>query len=95
MFSYLLSVAICFIVLGVAFNIVKKIEPDWYDTNLNDFGWAIIFCTSFCWFLIIPAIFIGGVIFLLKLLTDKLAELILTRVEKRKLKLKTESKLEK
>lgn len=91
MFSYFLSVAVAFIVFGVIFNIVKKVEPYRYGIMRQEVGWFIIFLASLIWFVAIPLIGVFMILFVLKLLTDKIAEAIMNRIEKRK----SQSKLEK
>lgn len=92
MFSYLLSVAIAFIVFGTVNNFLIRIQPDWYyDRDLEKIGgWVITVVMSVFWFIAVPLLFIGFIMYLLKLLTDKIAEFILNKIEKRK-----SSKLEK
>lgn len=91
MFSYFLSVAVAFIVFGVIFNIVKKVDPYWYDIDDEEVGWFIIFVASLIWFVAIPLIGVFMILFVLKLLTDNIAETVMNRIEKRK----SQSKLEK
>lgn len=92
MFSYILSVAIAFIVFGTVNNFLNRIQPDWYyDNDLEDeVGWGIVVVMSILWFIAVPILFITFIMYLLKLLTDKIVEFILNKIEKRK-----SSKLEK
>lgn len=92
MFSYILSVAIAFIVFGTVNNFLNRIQPDWYyDNDLEgEVGWGIAVVMSILWFIAVPLLFVGFIMYLLKLLTDKIAEFILNKIEKRK-----QSKLEK
>ena len=86
MFSYLLSVAIAFIVFGTVNNFLSRLQPDWYyDRDLEEIGgWVIAVVMSVFWFIAVPLLFIGFIMYLLKLLTDKIAEFILNKIEKRK-----------
>lgn len=95
MFNYLLSVAVAFIFYGTILNVVKKIEPSWYVKNGFDgvSGWVFVGCCSFAWFISLPVLAIILTLFVLKLLTDNIATIIINNVEKRKLK--KQSKLEK
>lgn len=88
MFSYVLSVAIAFIVFGTVNNFLNRIQPDWYyDSDLEGYvGWAITVLMSVLWFIAVPLLFIAFIMYLLKLLTDKIAEFILNKIEKRKIK---------
>jgi hypothetical protein len=83
MFGYLLSVAIAFIVFGTVFNIIKKINPTWYDNDYNDEGWFIVIAASFLWGLAVPTIIVMVVLYLLKLLTDKITNVIMSQLKKR------------
>ena len=83
MFSYFLSVAVAFIVFGVINNIFKRVNPDWHYRNNVDGGldWYIITISSLIWFVAIPFVGILFIVYLLKLLTDKLADVILSRIK--------------
>lgn len=103
MFSYLISFVIVFIILGVVRNILAKIEPYWwiyYDFDEPLYSWFLVFAISLLWFLAIPATGICLIIYLLKLLTDKIADTIMKsqekcKLKKRELKKLNETKLEK
>ena len=88
MFSYILSVAIAFIVFGTVNNFLNRIQPDWYyDNDLEGkVGWGIAVVMSVLWFIAVPLLFTAFIMYLLKLLTDKIAEFILNKIEKRKIK---------
>ena len=83
MFGYLLSVAIVFVVFGTVFNIVRKIDPTWYDNDYDNEGWFVVVLLSFLWGLAIPAIIALVVLYLLKLLTDKITSVIINQLKKR------------
>ena len=83
MFGYLLSVAIAFIVFGTIFNIVRKIAPTWYDDDYNGECWFIVTAFSFLWGLAVPAIIVMVVLYLLKLLTDRITSVIMSQLKKR------------
>lgn len=86
MINFLFSVAIAFIVFGAVFNIVIKAEPYWYDEDDVILHWVGIFITALLWFIVLPVSVIIGIIYLLKLFTDKIANVILSQINKRKLK---------
>lgn len=90
MFNYLLSVAVAFIFFGFIFNVLKKTHRDTIFKNFEDeelvFFWFIIIICSAVWFITIPLGVMCLVIFLLKLLTDKIADSTLNLINKRKLK---------
>jgi uncharacterized membrane protein required for colicin V production len=91
MFNYALSVFVAFLFYGVIFNILQKVQPDWYDTDLNGgFGWFVVGVCACLWFISLPVSLLILILFVLKLLTDKISDLILNHVEKRKLKKTTE-----
>ena len=92
MFSYILSVAIAFIVFGTAHNILVNVSKKWkkeFDGG-GITGWVLVGICSAAWFFTLPILFVGVVMYLLKLLTDKITQTILNKIEKRK-----QSKLEK
>lgn len=103
MFSYLISFVIVFIILGVVRNILAKVEPDWWieaDLDEPEWSWFLVFIISLLWFLAIPVGAVCLIIYLLKLLTDKIADIIMKSQEKRKIKKRelkklNETKLEK
>lgn len=103
MFSYLISFVILFIISGVVRNILAKIEPDWWveaDLDEPTLSWFVVFAISLFWFFAIPVGAVCLIIYLLKLLTDKIADTIMKSQEKRKLKKRelkkfNETKLEK
>ena len=84
MFSYVLSVAIAFIVFGTVFNIVKKVDPSWYDYDFDEIGWVVIASASILWFITVPLCIIALILYLLKLLTDKIADVIIKKLNDRK-----------
>ena len=86
MFSYLLSVAIAFLFFGTINSVLVKMSPDWYlDSNLDDgLGWFLAVVFSLLWFFAIGIAVVLFLMYLLKLLTDWIAEFILNKVEKRK-----------
>ena len=90
MFNYLLSVAVAFIFFGFIFNILKKTHRDTIFKNFEDeelvFFWFIIIICAAVWFITIPVGVLCLVIFLLKLLTDKIADSTLNLINQRKLK---------
>lgn len=90
MFNYLLSVAVAFVFFGFIFNILKKTHrntlfKNFYDDELS-FLWVVVGVLSFAWCLAIPVGIVFLVLFLLKLLTDKIADITLHIINKRKLK---------
>jgi len=90
MFNYLLSVAVAFVFFGFIFNILKKTHKNTLFKNYSDdelsFLWAVVGVLSVAWFLAIPVGIVFLVLFLLKLLTDKIADITLNLINKRKLK---------
>lgn len=84
MFSYVLSVAIAFIVFGTVFNIVKKVDPSWYDYDFDEVRWVVIAVASILWFITVPLCIIALILYLLKLLTDKIADVIIKKLNDRK-----------
>ena len=91
MFNYALSVFVAFLFYGVIFNILQKVYPDWWCDELKGgLGWFIVGVCSCLWFISLPMSLLILILFVLKLLTDKIADHILNRVEKRKLKKTTE-----
>lgn len=90
-FNYALSVFVAFLFYGVIFNILQKVEPEWWDGSINGgFGWCLVAICAGLWFISLPILLLVIILFILKLLTDKIADLILNHVEKRKLKKTTE-----
>ena len=90
-FNYALSVFVVFLFYGVIFNILQKVSPYWWDDELNGgFGWFLVALCAVLWFVSLPILLLVVILFVLKLLTDKIADHILNRVEKRKLKKTTE-----
>ena len=84
MFNYALSVFVAFLFYGVIFNILQKVAPDWWCDELNGgLGWFIVGLFSCLWFISLPMSLLILILFVLKLLTDKIADHILNRVEKR------------
>lgn len=90
MFNYLLSVAVCFVFFGFIFNILKKTHRNTLFKNYGDDDltalWVVVGVLSVFWFIAIPAGVVFLVLFLLKLLTDKIADITLNTINKRKLK---------
>ena len=90
MFNYLLSVAVAFVFFGFIFNILKKTHRNTLFKNYDDdelvFFWFLVGVLSVAWFLTIPVGVVFLVLFLLKLLTDKIADITLNLISKRKLK---------
>lgn len=82
MFGYFLSVGVAFIVFGCAFNILKKIKNFWFDDDEEYWCWLIVFFASLFWFVVVPCLVVVSIVFLLKLITDKISDFILKRVEK-------------
>lgn len=80
MFSYFLSVAILFIVLGVIRNILAKVKPDLGLDEDIVFSWLIVALLSLLWFIAIPVLFIILILYVLKILTDKIANVIVNRI---------------
>lgn len=90
-FNYALSVFVAFLFYGVIFNILQKVEPEWWDGSINGgFGWFLVAICAGLWFISLPILLLIVILFVLKLLTDKITDLILNHVEKRKLKKTTE-----
>ena len=84
MFSYLLSVSIAFILFGTVSNIVKKVDPIWYDYDFDEVRWVVIAVASILWFITVPLCIIALILYLLKLLTDKIADVIIKKLNDRK-----------
>ena len=91
MFSYILSVAIAFIVFGTAHNILMNVSKKWKREfgQGGIIGWVLVGICSAAWFFTLPILIIGVMMYLLKILTDKITQIILNKIEKRK-----QSKLE-
>lgn len=90
-FNYALSVFVAFLFYGVIFNILQKVNPYWWDDELNGgLGWLLVTLCAGLWFVSLPILLLVVILFALKLLTDKIADFILNHVEKRKLKKTTE-----
>lgn len=83
MFGYLLSVSTAFIVFGTVFNSIKKIAPPWYDYDFDNMGWFFVAVASFLWFIAVPILVVLVVLYLLKLLTDKITSVIMNQLKKR------------
>lgn len=86
MFSYWLSVAVAFILFGTVFNVIKKIDPTWYNYDFDDMGWGLVVVAAILWFIAVPIICVVVLLYLFKLLTDGIANVILNTIEKRKFK---------
>lgn len=90
MFNYLLSVVVAFVFFGFIFNILKKTHrntlfKNYCDDDLSSL-WVVVGVLSVAWFITIPVGVVFLVLFLLKLLTDKIADITLNTINKRKLK---------
>lgn len=90
MFNYLLSVSVAFVIFGFIFNILKKTHRDTLFKNYGDEElsrlWVIVTVLALAWFFAIPLGVVCLVVYLLKLLTDKIADITLDFINKRKLK---------
>lgn len=90
MFNYSLSVAVAFVFFGFIFNILKKTHRNTLLKNYEDeelsYMWVIVAILALAWFFAIPVAVVFLVLFLLKLLTDKIADITLNIINKRKLK---------
>lgn len=90
MFNYSLSVAVAFVFFGFIFNILKKTHRNTLFKNYEDeelsYMWVIVAILALAWFFAIPVAVVFLVLFLLKLLTDKIADITLNIINKRKLK---------
>ena len=80
MFSYVLSVTIAFIVFGTIFNISRKVNPSWYDRDFDVVWWVVVASASVLWFITVPLCVIALILYLLKLLTDKIADVIIKKL---------------
>ena len=84
------SIDLVFTLFGFIFNILKKTHRNTLFKNYDDdelsFLWAVVGVLSVAWFLAIPVGIVFLVLFLLKLLTDKIADITLHLINKRKLK---------
>ena len=80
MFSYVLSVTIAFIVFGTIFNISRKVNPSWYDGDFDVVWWVVVASASVLWFITVPLCVIALIFYLLKLLTDKIADVIIKKL---------------
>lgn len=89
MFNYFLSVAVAFIVFSFTFNILKRVYAEQIDKRFDaeEIGWLwfLVFIFSAIWFITVPVFFVLLIVFVLKLLTDKIADVIFNYVKKRKL----------
>lgn len=90
MFNYLLSVSVAFVFFGFIFNILKKTHRNTLFKNYDDdefsYMWVIVAMLALAWFVAIPLGVVCLVVYLLKLLTDKIADITLNIINKRKLK---------
>lgn len=84
MFAYILSVCVAFVVFGSSLNVYCKVKGE--TINKEPFFWMLVFCGAIAYPLVIVASIVFGVIYLLKLLTDKIAEVIINHIKARKLK---------
>ncbi|QHJ79169.1 MAG: hypothetical protein [Caudoviricetes sp.] len=82
MFGYFLSVGVAFIVFGCTFNVLKKINNFNFAKDDELMCWAGVLIASLLWFVVIPCSFVLLIVFLLKLITDRISNFILKRVEK-------------
>ena len=90
MFNYFLSVTVAFVVFGFIFNILKKVYRDTLFYNFDNdelfYFWILIVIISGLWFISVPILCVCLILYLLKLLTDKIADCTLNFINKRKLK---------
>lgn len=92
MFGFVLSACVTFIILGVIRNVLKafytgkKNRSDllyiFASDDMAAMAWCIIAACSLFWFITIPVSFIVLLIFVLKLLTDCLAKVIIKKFSK-------------
>lgn len=90
MFNYFLSVAVAFIVFSFIFNILKRIYAEQiskkFDQDEMVLLWVFVAILAAAWFFTVPVLFVILIVFLLKMLTDKIADVTFNYVKKRKLK---------
>lgn len=84
MFAYILSVCVAFVVFGSGLNVYCKVKGE--AINKEPFFWMLVFCAAVAYPLVIVAGTVLFVVYLLKLLTDKIAEVIINHIKTRKLK---------
>ena len=85
MFSYLLSFAIAFLFFGTINSVLLKASVEWQkEFGSGTMSWILVGICSVFWFLTVPVLILILLMYLLKLLTDWIAEVILNKVEKRK-----------
>lgn len=87
MFNYILSVSVAFIVFGTIHNVLLNVNKWWYNEfKDSSLGWMIVGIFSAVWFISVPALLLLGLMYLLKLLTDGIANFVLSKINNRKLK---------
>lgn len=86
MFSYLLSIGVAFLFFGTLNNILLNLNLDWYyNKNEYEIAWVSVGLASLVWFFALPLLFLFLIMFLLKLLTDKISAYIINHIKDRKL----------
>lgn len=87
MFSYLLSVGVVFLFFGTLNNILLNMDLDWYlskhDSGEKQFSWILVSGASVAWGVAVPLLFLFFIMFLLKLLTDKISAYIINHIKDR------------
>lgn len=86
MFSYLLSVGVAFLFFGTVNNILLRLDLKWYfSENEKDLAWVATGAASLAWFFALHLLLVLFIMFLLKLLTDKISAYIINHIKDRKL----------
>lgn len=75
MFAYILSACIVFVIFGSALNIYCKVKG--VDYNKDDSSWLILLILSTIYPITIVCVTVLLIVFVLKLLTDKVIEIII------------------
>lgn len=85
MFGYLLSVAVAFVIIGTAVNIIKNFSKVFNKTKEVDL-WIMVTVLSVFWFITVPVATTIFILYLLKLLVDLLSKQVLKLVNRNKAK---------
>ena len=96
MFSYLLSIVVAFLFFGTLNNILLKMDLYWYfSKDDSEISWVCVSGVSLLWGIFVPLFFVLLLMFLLKLLTDKISMYIINYVRDRKVKKASQESLNK
>ena len=84
MFSYWLSIVVAFLFFGTVNNILLRLDLKWYfSENEKDLAWVSTGAASLVWFFALPLLLVLFIMFLLKLLTDKISAYIINYIKDR------------